>query len=201
MKKLLVIASLLSLSAVGVAHAAGDAAAGAGKTALCAGCHMADGNSVAPNFPKIAGQHAGYIVKQLTEFKSGVRVDPTMVAMVAALNEQDMADVAAYFASQKIAVGEAAAGQVAAGQSIYRGGNAAAGVSACVACHGPAGAGNPQGGFPQLGGQHADYTASQLKRFRAGERNNDASSMMRNIAAKMSDAEINAVAQYIQGLH
>ena len=201
MKKIILIASLLSVAAFGTAQAAGDAAAGKAKAAVCGACHGADGNSPAPNFPKIAGQHAGYSAKQLREFKSGVRKDATMVGMVAPLSDADMDDLAAYFAEQKIAAGKAQPEKVALGEQIYRAGNAASGVSACSACHAPNGAGNPQAGFPQLGGQHAMYTATQLKNFRSGARNNDASAMMQNIAAKMTDAEIDAVASYIEGLH
>lgn len=201
MNKLLTIAAIASLSLTGFAHAAGDAEAGKAKAAMCAACHGMDGNSAAPNFPKLAGQHEDYIAKQLAEFKSGDRKDATMNGMAAALSEQDMADLGAFYASQKGSVGAAAEDKVALGQAIYRAGNAASGVSACAACHGPTGAGNPMAKFPSLGGQHADYTVLQLKNFRAGARANDAGSMMRGVAKKMSDAEIEAVAQYIQGLH
>lgn len=201
MKKILLIASIASLAALGTAHAAGDAEAGKTKSAMCAACHGMDGNSAAPNFPKLAGQHADYIAKQLKEFKSGERKDATMNGMAAALSEQDMADIAAFYATQKVNVGTAAEDKVAMGQGLYRAGNAASGVSACAACHGPNGAGNPMAKFPSLSGQHADYTMAQLKNFRDGARANDAGSMMRGIAKKMSDSEIEAVAQYVQGLH
>jgi cytochrome c553 len=201
MKQLLLIASIAGLSMLTTALAAGDAAAGKAKAVTCAACHGPDGNSPAPAFPKIAGQHAGYLAKQLQEFKSGERKDATMNGMAAPLSEQDMLDLAAFYASQTGSVGQAAEDKVELGQTIYRAGNAATGVSACAACHGPAGAGNPMAGFPNLGGQHADYTATQLKNFRTAVRANDAGSMMRNIAKKMTDAEIDAVAQYIQGLH
>jgi len=201
MKKLLLIASLVSLAAVGTAHAAGDAEAGKAKSAACAACHGPDGNSLAPNFPKIAGQHADYTAKQLAEFKAGDRTDATMNAMAAPLSEQDMADLAAFYASQKATIGTAAEDKVALGETLYRAGNSTSGVSACAACHGPTGTGNPMAKFPSLNGQHADYTALQLKNFRSGTRANDAGSMMRSIAKKMTDAEIEAVAQYIQGLN
>lgn len=199
MKKVLLIASLISL-AFAAPSFAGDVAAGKAKSAACAGCHGMDGNSPAPTFPKLAGQNAGYTLKQLIEFKSGKRANATMAGMVAALSEEDMADLAAYYASLEGNGGTAAEDQVELGQSIYRAGNAASGVAACAACHGPTGTGNPEARFPSLAGQHADYTASQLQMFRKGERANDAGSMMRVIAGKMSDAEITAVAQYIQGL-
>ncbi len=201
MKKILLIASLASFAVIGAAHAAGNAEAGKTKAAACVACHGPDGNSPAPNFPKLAGQHADYLVKQLKDFKSGERTDPTMNAMVAPLSEQDMTDIAAFYASQKGSIGETAAEQLELGQTLYRAGNSASGVAACAACHGPAGAGNPMANFPGVSGQHADYTKLQLQNFRAGMRANDASAMMRGVAKKMTDAEIEAVAQYIQGLH
>ena len=199
--KLLLIASIASFFLLTTAHAAGDVEAGKSKSAMCAACHGPDGNSPAPTFPKLAGQHADYLAKQLAEYKSGDRQNATMNGMAAALSEQDMADLAAFYAAQKVIVGKAAEDQVAAGEAVYRAGNTATGVSACAACHGPTGSGNPMANFPSLSGQHADYTVLQLKSFRAGERVNDAGSMMRGVAKKMSDAEIEAVAQYIQGLH
>ena len=201
MKQFLTLAAVIGLATIGTVQAAGDAEAGKAKAASCAACHGPDGNSMAPSFPKIAGQHADYLVKQLQEYKSGERKDATMNGMAAPLSEQDMADLAAYFASQEATVGKAAEDKVELGQTLYRAGNAASGVSACAGCHGPAGNGNPMAKFPSLSGQHADYTAMQLKNFRAGARANDAGSMMRGIAKKMTDAEIDAVAQYIQGLH
>lgn len=201
MKNLLLITSIASLALLGAAHAAGDAEAGKTKSAMCAACHGPDGNSVAPNFPKLAGQHADYVVKQLKEFKSGERTDATMNGMSMALSEQDMADIAAFYASQKTTIGTAAEDKVALGETIYRAGNAASGVAACAACHGPTGTGNPMAKFPSLNGQYADYTAAQLKNFRSGARANDAGSMMRGVAKSMSDAEIDAVSQYIQGLN
>ena len=201
MKKILLIASLASFALTGMATAAGDAEAGKTKAATCVACHGPDGNSPAPNFPKIAGQHAAHIVKQLQDFKSGKRTDPTMNAMVAPLSEQDMVDIGAFYATQTVSVGEVAADQLELGQTIYRAGNASTGVAACAACHGPAGGGNPMANFPSLSGQHADYTKLQLKNFRTGVRANDANAMMRGVAKNMTDAEIEAVAQYIQGLH
>ena len=197
MKKQL-IAALLLISATATAHAAGDATAGKTKAAACAACHMADGNSMVPNFPKIAGQHAPYIVTQLTDFKAGTRKDATMFGMTAALNEQDMADLGAYFASQSAAIGTANAEKAATGKKVYQGGNKETGLSACMACHGPAGKGNAGAKFPSLRGQHTAYSIKQLKDFRSGARSNV---MMNDIAAKMSDAEIDSVAEFIQGLH
>ncbi|WP_027854279.1 c-type cytochrome [Marinobacterium litorale] len=200
MNKLL-ISLLVSLGITGVAHAAGDAAAGQQKTAVCAACHGADGNSAAPNFPKLAGQNASYLLKQLNDIKSGARSIPEMTGMLDNLSDQDLADIAAYFASNNVAVGQAAADQVTAGQEIYRAGIADKGVAACTACHSPNGQGNEAAAFPALSGQHAGYVESTLKKFAAGERNNDPSGMMRDIAVKMSESDMKAVAQYVQGLY
>lgn len=200
MKKLLFVA-LMALGVVSVAQAAGNASAGAGKVAVCSACHGMDGNSVAPNWPRLAGQHADYIAKQLADFKSGARKDDTMIGMVAILSEQDMADIGAYFAGQKGGVGSADAEKAALGKKIYTGGIKDKGVSACMACHGPSGAGNPSAKFPSLSGQHSVYTTKALQDFRSGARSNDPAKMMQDIAAKMSDAEIAAVSEYIMGLH
>lgn len=200
MKKLLLIASLGAFAVAGNAMAAGDATAGQAKSAACAGCHGADGNSMNPVWPKLAGQHANYIAKQLKDFKSGERKDATMTAMAAGLSDEDMANLGAYFGAQKIKQGTTAEDMAELGQSIYRAGNAASGVPACAACHGPTGSGNDQANFPRVSGQHADYVVKTLKDFRSGARANDAGKMMRSVAAKMTDAEIAAVAQYVQGL-
>jgi cytochrome c553 len=200
MKKVLLIASLFPFVFAGQVAVAGDAAAGQTKAAACAACHGMDGNSAAPNFPKLAGQAESYMVKQLQDFKARNRIDPTMNAMAMPLSETDMADIAAYYAGQAGSTGTAAADQVELGETLYRAGNASSGVAACAACHGPTGSGNPQAGFPKVSGQHAQYTELQLNNFRKGARANDAGSMMRVVAGKMTDAEIAAVAQYIQGL-
>ncbi len=200
MKKIIFAVSLASL-VIALPAVAGDAAVGKAKSASCAACHGTDGNSPSPGFPKLAGQHESYIAKQLRDYKSGKRVNATMNAMVLPLSEQDIDDLAAYFAGQPVQVGTTAEDQLEVGQSIYRAGNASSGVAACSACHGPNGSGNPQAQFPSLSGQHAEYIALQLKMFRKGERANDAGNMMRGVAARMSDAEIDAVSQYVQGLH
>ncbi|HSH28565.1 MAG TPA: c-type cytochrome [Thiohalobacter sp.] len=203
MNKPFVFAALLSVSAALAAPgalAAGDASVGKEKSGTCVACHGADGNSANPEWPKLAGQHPGYLVKQLKEFKAGERENQTMAPMAAPLSEQDMQDLAAYYAAQQIQYGEADPDLVELGEQIYRGGDKASGVSACMACHGPAGKGNPAANFPALAGQHATYTEIQLEAFRSGARANDYGSMMRNVAARMTDAEIKAVASYIQGL-
>lgn len=167
-------------------------------TAVCVACHAQDGNSVISLNPKLAGQHPEYLEKQLTEFKSGKRANAVMSGMAAALSPEDMKNLAAYFSSQKLTLGTAKInGAGSLGEKIYRGGIAATNVPACAACHGPTGAGLPKQ-FPRMGGQHADYIQAQLKNFRTGERAN--APMMMTIATKMTDAEMAAVADYIQGL-
>ena len=202
MKKVLTF--VLTGLAISVAASAwaegGNAEAGKTKSATCAACHGADGNSVNPEWPKLAGQHPSYIAKQLANFKDDARSNPSMSPMAKPLSEQDMADLAAYFSSQVKKPGEADQTKVALGEQMYKGGNNATGVAACAACHGPTGTGNPASNFPSLSGQHATYIKNQLNAFRKGERANDAGKMMRNVAAKMTDAEIEAVAEYIAGL-
>jgi len=200
--KNLAFAALVMFGAVSTVSAAGNAADGKAKSATCSACHGMDGNSMVPTFPKLAGQHASYIEKQLANFKAGDRKDPTMSGMAAALSEQDMADLAAYFSSNTAAIGSAAnAEKAAVGKKLFQGGDKAKGISACMACHGPNGAGNPGAKFPALRGQHNAYVIKALKDFRSGARANDMNSMMRDIAAKMSDSDIEAVAEYIAGLH
>ncbi|MGD8576690.1 MAG: c-type cytochrome [Thiohalophilus sp.] len=198
--------TLVSILAVSLfasaAHAAGDAKAGESKAQACAACHGANGNSTVANFPKLAGQHAGYIVKQLADFKKGEsRSNPIMAGQVANLSEQDMEDLGAYYAKQSASMGQADEKLAAFGEKLYRGGNMEKGLTACIACHGPTGTGNPAAKFPLLSGQHTDYLVKTLKDFRDGNRSNDPNAMMRDIAGKMSDDEIMAVASYISGLH
>jgi cytochrome c553 len=173
------------------------------KAAVCGACHGPDGNSVNPEWPNLAGQHPGYIVAQLKAFKSGVRKNANMNAMAAPLSDQDMQDLAGYFAGQTLKVPSVTAEAGAEGAKLYRGGNAQTGVPACMACHGPGGAGNPGANFPALRGQHAKYTVLQLNAYKSGERVTDEGQkqIMRGIAARMSAQEIEAVANYIQGLH
>jgi cytochrome c553 len=165
---------------------------------VCSACHGLDGNSVITANPKLAAQHPEYLVKQLTEFKSGKRANAVMSGMAAGLSEDDMKGLAAYFSGQTLKLGAAKTnGKGSLGEKIYRGGIAATNVPACAACHGPTGGGLPKQ-FPRLGGQHADYTVAQLRTFRTGERAN--APMMMTIATKLTDAEMAAVADYIQGL-
>lgn len=200
------VSLLLSLAICGAAQAAdpvvGDAAAGQAKTAVCGACHGPDGNSLAPNFPKLAGQGHRYLLKQLHEIKDGKRVVLEMTGLLNNLNDQDLADIAAYYGAQKSSVGAADEKLVARGEALFRGGKLDQGMPACTGCHSPDGVGNAPAGFPHLGGQHADYIKKQLTAFREGERTNDGDTMvMRSIAAKLSNKDIEALSQYIQGLH
>jgi cytochrome c553 len=174
-------------------------------TQVCAACHAGDGNSTAPANPKIAGQFPEYLHKQLVDFKaqSGkkpARESPIMNGMVANLSEADMNNLAAYYAGQKLKPAAASDKQLAAvGEKLWRGGNLANGVPACSGCHGPAGAGIPAP-YPRLAGQYAEYIAAQLKAFRDSARANDPNGMMRGVAARLSEREIRAVAEYAAGL-
>ena len=173
MNKLLV-SLLLTLGVSGIAQAAstavvGDAAAGQAKTAVCGACHGPDGNSMAPNFPKLAGQGDRYLLKQLHEIKDGKRQVLEMTGLLANLNDQDLADIAAYYSSQKGSVGAADPTLVAQGEALFRGGNLEKGMPACIGCHSPDGQGLAAAGFPHLGGQHASYIEKQLTDFREGD--------------------------------
>jgi cytochrome c553 len=183
-----------------------DAAKAQGIAAqVCAACHAADGNSTAPANPKIAGQIPEYLHKQLMDFKAQggkkpARESPIMMGMVANLSEADMKGLAAFYGGQKLKPAAASdKNLVAAGQRLWRGGNAATGVPACAGCHGPAGAGMPAQ-YPRIAGQYADYVAAQLKAFKEGGRSNDPNGMMRGVAARLTDREIRAVAEYAAGL-
>jgi cbb3-type cytochrome c oxidase subunit III len=198
MKKLL-ISLIVSVGLISSAQA-GDMVAGKAKAATCGACHGADGNSLAPNFPKIAGQGERYLVKQITDIKNGDRQVPEMLGFVMGLSEADIADIAAYYASQTAGGGAADPALVEAGKRIFLGGNAATGVPACIACHGAGGKGLAAAGFPSVAGQHAAYTEKQLKDFYSAKRTNDASNVMRDIASRMHMDEIKAVSSYIQGL-
>lgn len=179
---------------------AGDIAAGAELAKPCAACHGADGNSINPAWPKIAGQHTNYLSKQLHDFKDQKRNNVQMAPMVANLSDQDIEDLSAYFNSKKLKKGTANPDLIEAGEKLYRAGNIESGVAACMACHSPNGSGNSGAGYPMLSGQHADYTATQLRAYRSGERENDANGIMRSVAKYLSDEEIEAVSAYIQGL-
>ena len=185
------------------AYANGDITAGKSKSSVCAACHGIDGNGAEtlPMQPRLAGQHAEYTEKQLREFKSGNRSNAIMAPMVAALSDEDIADIAVYYASLKGTTGTSSPEHVDAGEKLYRAGDASTGLAACMACHGPAGNGNPAALYPSIAGQFAEYTAIQLKAFKSETRANDANNVMRSVASKMTNDEIDAVADYIEGLH
>ena len=195
------LAVLMLVWSGGFAVSAGDAEQGKAKSAQCVACHGADGNSVNPQWPKIAGQSAGYIYKQLQMFKQMQRVNALMAPMVANLSEQDMHDLAAYYASREMSPGAAAEQLVEAGQLIYRGGVPEKGVPACMSCHGPRGSGNPAALFPRLSYQHATYTVQRLREYRDGKADYPGAEVMSGVSTRLSDEEIEAVASYIQGLH
>lgn len=197
--KNLLISLIVSAGLISVAHA-GDADAGKDKSAMCGACHGADGNSQVPNFPKIAGQGEAYIVKQLQDIRDGRRNVPEM-AFVASMSDEDFADLGAYYASQTASTGVAKEELVKLGQRIYLGGNEEKGIPACLACHGPNGAGIAAAKYPHLAGQHTAYTQKQLVDFSMGNRTNDGDArIMRDIAERMHTKEIEAVSSYIEGL-
>ena len=219
------IAIAQGVQAAGDTKVVGDAKAGQAKAAVCGACHGIDGNSAAPNFPKLAGQGERYLIKQIHDIKawdaetnpakkaSAGRVVVEMTGLLTAVNDQDIADIAAYFSSQntQLAGSQKLEVQVNSGLKVdalelgaktYRAGNLANGVPACTGCHAPDGTGNAAAGFPRLSGQHPDYIEKQLSNFRAGNRVNDGdTSPMRTFADKLSDAEIKAIANFIAGLN
>ncbi len=202
MKKLILVAVALVASVTMNVAVAGDAAAGKAKSAACGGCHGFDGNSPIPMYPKLAGQNEAYIAKQVKDFKANTtRQNAIMLGMVAALSDEDAADIGAYFQAQTL---KSAAtfdeSKIAAGRDIYKGGDMQKGIPACQACHGPKGAGTAGIGYPQLGGQYTEYTLAQLKAFKDGSRTNDDKMLMRSIVEKMSDDDLVAVANYIASL-
>jgi cytochrome c553 len=180
---------------------AGDAAKGKEKSAVCAACHGADGNSVIPANPSLAGQAESYLVKQLKDFKSKSRDNAVMLPMASMLNDEDMENIAAYYASQKVQHMAVASKYIETAQKLYRGGDSDRDVPACIACHGANGDGMSAAGFPAVGGQQPAYTIATLKAFRSSARNNDTNGIMRDVTAKMSDEQIEALAYYLAGLH
>lgn len=205
MKKLALILSLLASCSL---WAQGSIEAGKAKSQTCVACHGADGNSLITQYPKLAGQHEKYLEKQLKELKLGMtsggkqgRNEPVMGAMAMSLSEEDMADLAAYYASLPISSNSTPENVVDEGKVLYTAGNAERGVTACIACHGPRGNGTELSGFPKISGQHADYIKAQLEKFRDGSRNNDMNAMMRDVAKKLTDADIDTLSKYVGGLH
>ena len=207
MKKVgLFICLLLGVNGASLAN--GNAEEGQKKSATCGACHGADGNSLIDMNPKLAGQHAAYLVKQLKEFKLASetggkegRNNAVMNGMAAVLSEQDMLDLAAYFSSQKQTPGEAPENVIEAGRKLYTGGDLQRGITACIACHGPRGDGMGLAGFPDISGQHASYLKSQLEAFRSGDRSNSHNGMMEDIAKRMNDEDIEILSKYIAGLY
>ena len=205
---------MMSLMVVAPASmAAGDAAAGEGKAVMCAACHGSDGNSPAPNFPKLAGLGEKYLIKQMQDIKNGSRNVPEMTGLLNGYTDEDIANVAAFFNSKPLQLSGSKEIEVqvnsgikvdglALGEKTYRAGNPKVGTPACTGCHPPSGKGNDPAGYPRLGGQHAAYIEKQLRDFRAGNRVNDGDTKtMREVAANLSDAEIVALANYIAGLN
>jgi cytochrome c553 len=199
--KNIAIALTLLVGLVGTVNAAGDAENGKAKSVTCMACHGTDGNATITIYPKLAGQHADYIVKQLKDFKSGARNNPIMAGMSAALSEQDMLDLGAYFQSQQVTDGTTPKDVVTIAKNLYQGGDMERNIPACIACHGPRGNGSGLAKFPKIASQNADYIAAQLKQFRSGERANDPSGMMGDAAKKLTDVEIVALSKYLGGLH
>jgi len=197
MKQSIIIALLL-LAATNFVSAA-DAVAGKNKSAMCGACHGPDGNSFNPEWPNLAGQSVSYLSKQLKDFRDGKRKNDQMAPMAAALTDTDIEDISAYFSSMKVKAATTKVEFVELGSKLYSGGTK--GVMACTACHGPKGEGLEAAGFPQVAGQQIQYVINQLKNFKNGTRENDSSTMMNNIASAMTDEQIEAVANYLAGLH
>lgn len=208
MKKLMIVrvvgqivGLMLTLGMASLVQAQGDAEAGRGKIAVCVACHGAGGNdNLLPGVPAIGGQNEKYLLKQMQDIKNGERPVPLMIGMLNALNDQDMADMAAYFASQELPLGATDPSLLDLGESLYRAGIASIGVAACSACHSPTGRGNAGAGYPALRGQDSAYIATQLRAFRAGERQTDKAEIMQILTARLKDVEINALASYVSGL-
>ena len=180
----------------------GSAEAGKARAITCTACHGPEGNSVSPMWPNIAGQSATYIVKQIKAFQSGARSDPLMTSQAMLVSEEDMKDLAVYFESLPAAAQAVAdTSLIDRAEALYRGGNAEEGTAACIACHGPTGRGNPAAAYPALKGQHAAYTAKQLRAYADGTRtSDDPTHVMRNIAERLNNDDIQAIAAYVQGL-
>jgi cytochrome c553 len=181
----------------------GDATAGQAKAGVCAACHGLDGNPASSQYPKLAGQHENYIVRQVGLFKTHKRDSAIMLGFVMGLSDQDMHDIGAYFAGKTSLPGVADSKLVARGEALYRGGDAPAGAPACMACHGPDGRGNPGAGYPQLAGQYADYLTRKFKSWQEGQTwgDDDRAKVMPAVIKGLSDNDIAALASYIEGLH
>lgn len=198
MRKLFAVAAtVIALGMSTTAQAEGSVEAGQQKSAVCVACHGPDGNSVNPEWPSLAGQHASFLVAQLKAFKTGTRQNALMSPMAIGLSEQDMQDLAAYYEAQQPVVREADPEYVAAGRQLYVGGDTNRGITACAACHGPTGQGNPLARYPVIAGQHAAYTALALRDYASGKRENQ---IMQDIAGRLSGEDIQALSNFLQGL-
>jgi cytochrome c553 len=191
---------LMLLSVPATPALAGDATAGAQKSAVCGACHGATGSSINPEWPNLAGQHESYIVSQLQSFKQAIRDNPLMMPNAALLSDQDMQDLGTHFASQAPAGLEADPSNYKAGEKLYRGGDTERKLPACIACHGPQGKGNGPARYPALRAQHSVYTYNQLKAFAEGRRRTPTNDIMQVVAARLTDDEMRALASYTQGL-
>jgi cytochrome c553 len=198
MKLRILIILATSLLSIG----AGNVDAGKQKVASCAACHGADGNSMVGVWPSLAGQNANYLFRQLKHIKSGDRVITEMMGQLDNMTQQDLEDIAAYYASKNNTIGQVAADKVELGKKLYYSGNLSKGVPACAACNSPKGKVNGPAGYPLLSGQQPEYIAKSLRSYRSGERNSDeASQMMMAIAYKLDDKEIDALSSFVHGLH
>lgn len=176
--------------------------AGQEKSAICAGCHGAQGISINPDWPNLAGQHATYLAKQLRDYKeANARNAAIMTPMVVQLSNDDIQDIAEYYASLPLPQDHTPEKYIARGEALYRRGDLTKHITACIACHGPQGTGNAQAGFPVLSGQQPAYTVLQLLAFKDKTRRNDLHSIMRDITARMNHDDMDAVAYYLAGLH
>jgi cytochrome c553 len=199
--RVVIVAALFAVVPQAAVYANGNAEAGAAKSAVCAACHGQNGHSVNPVWPNLAGQHASYIFDQVKMIKTGEkRVNPTMQPIVASMSDEDIKDIAAYYASQTEAGLEADPSYWKAGEKIYRGGVQERNVPACIACHGPTGRGNGPGKYPALRAQHAEYTMKQLRDYKSGDRKTGPGNIMQTIAARLTEEEMRDLASYIQGL-
>jgi cytochrome c553 len=198
MKKMAFILVLFSSM---IAHAEGNIKAGQEKSTVCAACHGPKGVSTNPQWPSLAGQYAPYLAKQLLDFKNPTRNSPVMTPLVANLTEQDIQDLALYYSQQPLPEGSTPKKFLDRGEQLYRGGDFNKHITACIACHGPKGTGNAEAGFPVLSGQQPMYTIQQLQAFKDNKRSNDLNSIMGDISKRMDDADMEAVANYVSGLH
>jgi cytochrome c553 len=199
--RVIVVAALFAVLPQATVLADGNAEAGAAKSAVCSACHGQNGHSINPLWPNLAGQHPGYVSEQVKAIQKGEkRVNPTMQPLVATISDEDIKDIAAYYATQTESGLEADPSYWKAGERIYRGGVKDRNVPACIACHGPIGRGNEPANYPALRAQHAEYTLKQLRDYKSGERKTGPGNIMQTIAGRLSDEEMRDLASYIQGL-